>query len=66
MVKVVWAALTIIFVVSRIAGWITWSWWLVLAPLWGPVLGIMVLYLIVLAGVGVEQLVMKRRIRKLR
>ncbi len=25
-----------IFLVAKLAGWITWSWWWVTAPLWGP------------------------------
>lgn len=29
--------LTIAFVVLRLTGVITWSWWLVLLPVWGPV-----------------------------
>lgn len=41
--------LTVIFVIAKIAGYITWPWWLVLIPLWGPialVLGIWLLFLI--------------------
>lgn len=26
--------LTIIFVIAKITGYITWSWWLVFAPVW--------------------------------
>jgi uncharacterized membrane protein (DUF106 family) len=28
--------LTIIFVIAKIAGYITWSWWLVFGPMWIP------------------------------
>jgi hypothetical protein len=31
-------ALTILFIALKLLGYITWSWWLVLAPLWVPVL----------------------------
>lgn len=30
-------ALTLIFVTLKLLGTISWSWWWVLAPLWGPV-----------------------------
>ena len=28
--------LTILFIGLKLAGFITWPWWLVLLPLWGP------------------------------
>lgn len=28
--------LTIVFITLKLTGYITWSWWWVLAPLWGP------------------------------
>jgi hypothetical protein len=31
-------ALTILFIALKLLGYITWSWWLVLAPLWVPVM----------------------------
>jgi hypothetical protein len=39
--------LTVLFVGLKLAGVIAWSWWLVLAPLWGP---IAILLLIALVG----------------
>ena len=44
--------LTILFIGLKLGGVINWSWWWVLAPLWGPILfaiavlliGILVLY----------------------
>lgn len=30
--------LTILFVALKLTGYITWSWWWVLAPIWGPAL----------------------------
>jgi hypothetical protein len=29
--------LTIVFIILKLLGKITWSWWWVLAPLWGPI-----------------------------
>jgi hypothetical protein len=31
-------ALTILFIALKLLGYITWSWWWVLAPLWIPVM----------------------------
>jgi membrane protein YdbS with pleckstrin-like domain len=39
--------LTIVFVILKLTGVITWSWWFVLAPLWVPV----ALFLLVVLGV---------------
>ena len=30
----IFSVLTVIFVIAKLAGWITWSWLWVLAPLW--------------------------------
>ena len=43
--------LTIIFVVLKLTGLISWSWWWVLSPLWIPAL-------IVLSALGVMALVL--------
>lgn len=49
--------LTVLFIALKLTGYITWSWWWVLAPLWLPtvvILGILLLYfivLLVLAGI---------------
>jgi len=43
--------LCIVFVVMKLCGTISWSWWWVTAPLWGPVaLVLIILIVIVLAG----------------
>jgi len=49
--------LTIVFIVLRLIGVITWSWWWVLAPIWIPlaiiiILMVIGLIIIVLNGVG--------------
>lgn len=31
-----WGVLGVAFIVLKLTGVIQWSWWLVLAPLWGP------------------------------
>ena len=42
--------LTIIFVISKILGYITWSWWLVFTPLWGPLVLVLGFLLIMFLG----------------
>mgnify|MGYP001154170088 CR=1 FL=1 len=36
--------LGIVFIVLKLLGVIDWSWWLVLAPIWIPVVIVLVLY----------------------
>lgn len=46
-----WQLVSLIFIVAKIFNYITWSWWWVFAPIWGPfalVLGVIVLALVVL------------------
>jgi uncharacterized protein (DUF983 family) len=39
--------LTVLFIGLKLTGHITWSWWLVLSPLWAPIAVVFVLALIV-------------------
>jgi len=42
--------LTVVFVVLKLVGVITWSWWWVLSPLWiGFLLGVLIVLLVVAA-----------------
>lgn len=40
--------LTIVFIVLKLLGKITWSWWWVLSPLWISALGVMIVLVITL------------------
>lgn len=40
--------LAIVFITLKLTGYITWSWWWVLAPLWGPVVFVLLFLLIIL------------------
>lgn len=40
--------LTLLFIALKLTGYITWSWWWVLAPFWGPI----VLFLLLVAFVA--------------
>ena len=40
--------LTVLFIGLKLTNFITWSWWLVLAPLWGPIVFALLLLLITL------------------
>lgn len=61
--------LTLLFIGLKLTGYISWSWWWVLSPLWGPVvvvLGLCVVYLfayIVLEIIRVIVRGLKRRLR---
>ena len=39
--------LAIVFITLKLTGYIAWSWWWVLAPLWGP--GVVILAILLLA-----------------
>ena len=45
--------LTLLFVGLKLAGVIGWSWWWVLAPLWGPVALALVVWLVAVVLVTV-------------
>lgn len=51
--------LTIVFITLKLTSVITWSWWWVLLPLWGPVAFMLSLGGIVLIGLGVLSLMRK-------
>lgn len=48
--------LTIVFVILKLTGVITWSWWFVLAPLWVTV----ALFLLVVLGVVIFTILNKK------
>ena len=51
--------LTIVFITLKLTNVITWSWWWVLLPLWGPMAFTLSLGGIVLIGLGVLSLMRK-------
>lgn len=51
--------LTIVFITLKLTNVITWSWWWVLLPLWGPMAFMLSLGGIVLIGLGVLSLIRK-------
>lgn len=38
--------ITIVFIVLKLCGIITWSWWWILSPIWGPVILIFIVVFI--------------------
>lgn len=40
--------LTIVFITLKLTGYIDWSWWIVLSPLWVPMILFIVIALIVI------------------
>ena len=48
-ISIFWDLLAVAFIVLKITGAITWSWWWVLAPIWAPVaLGLIILIIAVI------------------
>ena len=44
--------LTLLFIGLKLTSYITWSWWWVLAPIWGPIaLAVAIMFLVVLIGI---------------
>ena len=39
--------LAIVFITLKLTGYIAWSWWWVLAPLWAPVIFALVFFLVI-------------------
>jgi hypothetical protein len=39
--------LAIVFITLKLTGYINWSWWLVLAPLWAPLPALLVIFAII-------------------
>ena len=40
--------LGIVFIVLKLTGYINWSWWIVLSPIWGSILVGILIFLVVL------------------
>ena len=60
--------LTIVFIVLRLTGFIAWSWWWVLAPLWMPA-AVVIAILIIVFGIavcfeGLRYLFRKRKLKR--
>jgi hypothetical protein len=55
--------LGLVFIILKLTNVITWSWWLVLLPIWGPI-GILLVILIIgllLMGIGGLYEVMRKK-----
>lgn len=58
--------LFLIFLVFKLTGVITWSWWWVTVPLWGPIvlfLLILIIFFMVLLGMKITSLYKNRQIK---
>jgi hypothetical protein len=40
--------LAIVFITLKLMGYITWSWWWVLAPLWAPLAVVLAIFLLII------------------
>jgi hypothetical protein len=45
--------LTIVFITLKLTGYIAWSWWWVLSPLWGGIALVLVIFAIALLVAGI-------------
>lgn len=52
--------LGLIFITLKLMGELTWSWWWVLSPFWGPIAFVLVIMLVVLLLVGVGSYLEKK------
>ena len=48
--------LTILFIGLKLTGYIAWSWWWVLSPLWLPLVAIIIIFSPLLAFLSVKEL----------
>lgn len=55
--------LTIVFITLKLTGFINWSWWWVLCPLWIPVAFVLLILGVVLAAAGIMFIVEQVRNR---
>lgn len=53
--------LGLLFIGLKLSGIITWSWWWVLAPFWGPALIMLVIAAVLLGVVMVLELIDKKK-----
>lgn len=44
--------LAILFIGLKLTGYVTWSWWWVLSPLWIPAVIVLLICIIMIIGVG--------------
>jgi len=51
--------LFIAFLVLKLCGVIDWSWWWITAPLWGPVVFLVVVFLFVVVILGIASVLRK-------
>lgn len=48
--------LALVFIVLKLTGFISWSWWWVLTPLWGPAAFLVLILLVIVAAAIVGSL----------
>lgn len=48
--------LSLIFITLKLTGYIAWSWWWVLSPIWGPILFVLAVFIIAFIVLVVKDL----------
>lgn len=49
------SALTLIFVTLKLTGYIDWSWWWVLAPMWGGLALLFLFFMLMLVVIAIRE-----------
>ena len=56
--------LAIVFITLKLVGYITWSWWWVLSPLWIPFVVVIVFMVVCFCAVFLSQFAITKTLRK--
>lgn len=56
--------LAIVFIVLKLTNFITWSWWWVLAPIWGPFVLVAVFAIVSILVIGIISIFTGRKKRR--
>lgn len=51
-IAIIYAMIIVGLISAKLVGHIAWAWWIVLLPIWAPILVIVVLALIMIVGLG--------------
>lgn len=54
-----WGLLAILFIGLKLGGVIDWEWWVVLAPIWGPIAVCLAVLLVLAVACGILALALK-------
>lgn len=56
--------LFVVFLVLKLTGTITWSWWWVTAPIWGPFVLVLLVLAVAMGAVMIHVAIQRKRTRR--